>query len=94
MNAPRGVFLEAQLKDISKEGVGLEVLGRALKDFSHEIGDKFELEILLPNGKKISFVAQIVTTSGTKENGVKFCGMKITDISYENQKTLGFFLMP
>ena len=89
-----GGFLEGRIKDISKEGVGLEASGRALNEVSHEVGDKFDVRILLPNGKKISFTAQIVTISGDKAGGIRFCGMKIIEISYENQKTLGFFLMP
>jgi hypothetical protein len=92
--APDKVWLQGVAKDISKEGVGLEVRGPALVHYSHDVGERFEVDLDLPNGNKLLFKAVIVSTAMGQAKGSRFLGMSITEISLDNQKKLGFFLMP
>ena len=83
-----------RIKDISQEGARLEVSAKALLEYPHPVGDKLQMQATLPNGKDLAFVAQIVGAIPADDSGTRYFGLHITDISYENQKNLGFFLMP
>ena len=88
------IGLKAHLKDISRGGIGMEITGVNLRNHSHDPGDKFSFDISLPDGAAIQFVAQIAHVKNTKTKGIFFAGLSISDIGYESQKKLGFFLMP
>ena len=84
----------AQIKDISRGGVGMEFSNVNMKEWSHDAGEVFEFDLTLPNGKKITFKAKIAHVKPAAEAGRLFAGMTITDIGYESKKQLGFFLLP
>ena len=88
------VRLIGQVRDISRQGIGMEVGPSEQLAWRHEIDDKFFVQVNLPNGQNVSFTARVVAKASGSKPGYSFLGMFITDISYENQKQLGFFLMP
>ena len=86
--------LTGRIKDLSQEGARLEPTPKALLEFPHSVGDTFQVETSLPNGKPLTFTAEIVGSIPADDDVSRHYGLHITDISYENRKTLGFFLMP
>lgn len=93
-DASPNVSLAGQIKDISFTGVGLEVSKINEMDYPHDKGSVFLVSTVLPNGKEIEFVSEVVYTSKDSNTGKIFMGMEITDLGHEARKTLGFFLMP
>ncbi len=84
----------ATIKDLSLKGVGLSVSGSNLQKVDHSTGTRFNIAFTLPNGKKVAFEAQVVAIRAGSSRGAFLLGFSTTDISYENQKSVGFFLMP
>ena len=89
-----GRLLTGRLKDLSQEGARLEASVKSLMEYPHTVGDTIQVETTLPNGKPLIFVAQIMGAIPADDSGNRYFGLHVKDISYENQKTLGFFLMP
>ncbi|MEW5723548.1 MAG: cyclic nucleotide-binding domain-containing protein [Thermodesulfobacteriota bacterium] len=94
VDAPSNVKLLGRVRDVSQQGLGMEVGESEMRSYSHEVDDKFYLEVTLPNEQVVAFTAKIVSTGPGTRPGGRFLGLFITDISYENQKQLGFYLMP
>ena len=82
------------IRDVSREGLGMEVLSEAFASFSHDVGDRFDIDFKLPNSQPIHLEAIVVSKREGRLPHSSFLGMYITHITYENQKRLGFFLMP
>lgn len=92
VDSPPKVRLGGRIKDISLQGVGLEVRSKNAINFSHEIGNRFYISMVLPSGKKLAFKTKIASVRSDLTPGRLFLGMQLTDISGEHSKTLGFFL--
>jgi len=88
------VHLTGQVKDLSVGGMGLLISTRNVTNFSHESGDEFFFEMVLPDGKEITGKMKIVSTRKDKSPGRIWVGMSFGDMNYEAKKRLGFFLMP
>lgn len=85
--------LPCQIKDLSREGVGVTVDPENALSCAHEIGEEYFLETTLPNGREISFTAKVVNANPNKFPGKVFLGMSFTHIGDRSNKALGFFLM-
>jgi CRP-like cAMP-binding protein len=94
VGASEKVVLKGVVRDVSRGGMGMEVGTLNLQYQSHDIGDEFDVDLVLPDGKDIHFVAKLLHIKRTTDPEKRFLGMMITMIGYESQKRLGFFLMP
>ena len=88
------VRLPGRIRDMSLSGLGLEIVAKNTKSFSHMDGDSFIVSTVLPNGKSIELEADIVTLSKSETPGKLILGMSVTELSAGAKSLLGFFLMP
>ncbi|MEW5721585.1 MAG: cyclic nucleotide-binding domain-containing protein [Thermodesulfobacteriota bacterium] len=86
--------LRGLVRDVSREGVGMEISYNNMKVVSHDVGDEFELDLTLPDGKDLHCTVKLLHIKNTSDITRRFLGLAISDIGYESQKRLGFFLMP
>lgn len=86
------LVLQGKVKDISMGGLGMEVRAKNALDFSHEKGDKFHLNMVLPNGKKFAATAKALGTKKNPTLGTLFMGMEFSHVSEGDGQTIGFFL--
>jgi len=84
--------LHGKVKDLSMGGLALEVRGKNALNFSHEKGDKFHINMILPNGKKFAVTSEILSTKTNPTLGTLFMGMEFSDVSEGDGRTLGFFM--
>jgi CRP-like cAMP-binding protein len=86
--------LTGRIKDISMGGLCLEVVPKNESATTHDVGDTFHIDTVLPNGQDLNVTAEIVSVT-KRPGGVRF-GMKFKELPdyYGTKKTLGFFLMP
>jgi hypothetical protein len=56
-------------------------------------GDEFSLKTVLPNGNEVSLRIKIISIKKDVGAGRLFMGTAITDISLDDRKNLGFYLM-
>jgi CRP-like cAMP-binding protein len=81
------------IKDISLSGAGLEVRSQKLT-FPLRLDDELVINTTLPNGKEISFTAQIISINEGQSTGKLLLGVSFTELSARASKDLGFFLLP
>lgn len=92
VSASKALRLGGRVKDISLNGVGMEVRAKNALNFSHKAGDTFYVTMMLPTNKKLSFKAKIQTVKMDRTLGRIFMGMQFEEMDGENRKTLGFFM--
>jgi len=92
VNSSKEFRLGGRVKDISLNGVGIEVRSKNAINFSHEAGDSFFVTMLLPTNKKLTFKAKIQTVKMDRTLGRIMMGMQFEEMDGENRKTLGFFM--
>jgi len=85
--------LVCHIKDMSMGGFGIEIDARNTINFSHAPGDEFRLKTVLPNGNEINLRIKIISIKKDVAAGRLFMGTAITDISLDDRKHLGFYLM-
>jgi CRP-like cAMP-binding protein len=92
--APKGfdVTLKGSIKDISMSGLRLEIPSMNERVISHEIGEVFQVETVLPNEQALKLICTLVRSS--KARGCINLGMTYPELSHGTRKTLGFFLLP
>ncbi len=88
------VRLPGWIKDISLGGMKLEVSAKNALNYSHENGDIFIINTVLPNDKELELTAVVVSVNKDETSEKLSMGMCFTDMTDEARKTLGFFLMP
>ncbi len=86
--------LDGRIKDISLDGLAIKIMRRNTIDISHEKGDFFVINTVLPNKKEIELEAEVVTVQKVDNSEDWEMSMLIADISAGAKKSLGFFLMP
>jgi len=86
-------LLVGHIKDMSMGGFGIEIDARNTINFSHVPGDEFSLKTVLPNGNEVSLRIKIISIKKDVGAGRLFMGTAITDISLDDRKNLGFYLM-
>jgi hypothetical protein len=87
-------FLTGNIVDVSMGGKGLQVSAKNESVTSHEFGQSFHIDTVLPNGRDLSLTAKIVSVKKTLDRvrlGMKF--QNLPDYQ-EAKKTLWFFLLP
>lgn len=87
-------FLTGNIVDVSMGGMGLQVSAKNESVISHEIGESFHIDTVLPNGRDLSLTAKIVSVKKTRDRvrlGMQFINLPAYQ---EAKKTLWFFLMP
>lgn len=86
--------LNGIIRDLSMAGLCLETSLKNAAAVSHNVGDSFRIETILPNGKKIKIVAEIIDVKKAWDKlrlGMLFD--VVADYS-EAKQALGFFLLP
>ncbi len=94
VDSPARINLNGSIKNISLTGINMEVRGNVAANFSHVVGDEFNIEFSLPNGKEAHITARIQALRKPRVPGTLSLGMAITNMREGSQKVLGFFLMP
>jgi CRP-like cAMP-binding protein len=84
--------LKGKIINISMTGLGLDIDPRNESVIPHEIGEVFQLETVLPNAKELKLICTLVRSS--KGRGYISLGMTYIELSDEERKILGFFLLP
>ena len=92
LRAPKTVRLPGRVKDISLNGVGMEVRSKNALNFSHEAGNSFYVTMMLPTDKQLTFRAKIQSVKIDRKLGRILTGMQFEEMDGENRKTLGFFM--
>jgi len=88
------VRLRGRIRNMSLNGLGLEIVAKNTKSFSHMGDDSFIVNAVLPNGKNIELEANIVILTKSETPGKLLLGMSITELPAGSKQLLGFFLMP
>jgi c-di-GMP-binding flagellar brake protein YcgR len=73
-------------------GLGMEVRAKNALNFSHEVGDRFHVDLTLPNGKKVSFKAEVRSVKKDRTLGTMFIGIEFFQVTEGDGKNLGFFM--
>jgi len=94
IDASPDIRLEGWIRDISMTGMGLEVRAKNAQRISHNSGDRFYFETVLPNGNALKFTSRIMSVKKDRTPGKIFLGMNLEDMKEDAWKQLGFFLMP
>jgi CRP-like cAMP-binding protein len=95
---PVGVYprprLKGIIKNISLNGMKMDVTIKPGTNFSLDPGDEFLVEAALPNSKGIKLTAKILSIREPRIPGRFSLGMLFTGMREGTEKELGFFLMP
>ena len=88
------LHLSGVIKDISMSGLSLEVSPRRTSAVSHNVGDTFRIETVLPSGIKIALPAKVMNAEkGFAKTRLGMHFDVLPDYS-ETKKALWFFLLP
>ena len=91
---PKEITLKGHIIDISKGGALLDINILNTVDSSHLPGDKFTLRTHLKPDVELNVTAQIANINKGEKGDRLLVGMAFKAISHENEKRLGFYLMP
>ncbi len=94
IGSPEGNKLKGQIIDISKGGLLLEINTLNSVEFSHLPRDKFIINTDIKPDVELTATAQIANISKGEKDDTLCLGMAFKTISHEDEKRLGFFLMP
>ena len=94
VDSPARIKLNGSIKNISLTGINMEARANVAANFSHVVGDEFNIEFTLPNGKEAHITARIQALRKPRAPGTISLGMAITNMREGSRKVLGFFLMP
>jgi CRP-like cAMP-binding protein len=80
------------INNLSMTGLCMDVSSKNETLFSHEIGELFVIETVLPNGKDFSGQGRVVRA--TRKGYITSLGIAFAELKDETRKILGFFLLP
>jgi c-di-GMP-binding flagellar brake protein YcgR len=80
------------INNLSMTGLCMDVASKNETLFSHEIGELFVIETVLPNGKDFSGQGRVVRA--TRKGYITSLGIAFAELKDETKKVLGFFLLP
>lgn len=69
------------------------VTARNTTTYSHEVGDVFEIDMILPNGRAFEAQTTIINVSKERTPGSVYLGMAFTEMTGEARKVIGFYLL-
>ena len=86
--------MKGRIRNLSMTGLRMEVPSSNPSYASHEVGNSFTIETVLPNGQTLKLTAKIVNLN--KQEGRLRLGMQFHDLpDYDGtRKTLWFFMLP
>jgi hypothetical protein len=94
INSPKELKLLGRIRDISKGGMQLVIKTSNSLKYSHVPGDEFVISTNLTPGKEVKINAKIANLRKGQTAATTFIGMSFTHMTHEDQKRLGFFLLP
>lgn len=94
VNSPKSLKLIGRIKNISRGGMQMVANTSNSLDYTHVPGDKFFVSVYLKPGQLVNMTAKIVKLQKGDSAGTISMGMAFTHMTQEDQKRLGFFLMP
>ncbi|MCD6305368.1 MAG: cyclic nucleotide-binding domain-containing protein [Deltaproteobacteria bacterium] len=86
--------LSGRIRNISLNGLGMEIAVQNTANVSHVVGDSFVIKTVLPSGKDLDLEAKIVSLKQSETPSRLLLGLSISRLSEETKKVLGFFLLP
>jgi CRP-like cAMP-binding protein len=92
--SPKGFSRKAKgtINNLSMTGLCLDMASKNKTLFSHDIGELFTIETVLPNGKDFSGQGRVVRE--TESAYTSSLGIAFSELTDEARKVLGFFLLP
>ncbi len=94
VNSPKNLKLFGRINDISRGGMQMVAKTSNSLDYSHVPGDEFFISAQFKEGQKVNMTAKIIKLQKGEKFGTISMGMTFTHMTHEDQKRLGFFLMP
>ncbi len=85
--------LHGVIKDISPLGLGVEVIAKNAMNYTHKPGTNLNISFQLPSGSTINTNAIIKSVKKSKVPGYLFFGLEFSNISKDELKQIGFFMM-
>ena len=93
-NNPSDAHLLGRIRDMSKGGLQMVIKTSNSLKYSHVPGDEFYLSTNLTPGREVKMTAKIVNLRKGLSPATTIVGMSFSHMTNEDQKRLGFFLMP
>jgi CRP-like cAMP-binding protein len=94
VNSPKGLRLKGRIRNISREGLHMVVdLSSSLKCTSIP-GDEFLISAYLMPDQKVNMTTKVLWSKKGETAKTVCLGIAITHMTIEDQRKLGFFLMP
>lgn len=93
-NSPSDVKLLGRIRDMSKGGLQMVIKTSNSLKYSHVPGDEFYISTNLTPGQEVKMTAKIVNLRKGHTPATTIVGMSFIHMTHEDQKRLGFFLMP
>jgi len=94
INSPKDLKLLGRIRDISKGGMQMIIKTSNSLKYSHVPGDQFIISTNLTPGQEVKMNAKIASLRKGQTPATTFIGMSFTHMTNEDQKRLGFFLLP
>ena len=94
VNSPTELKLLGRVRDISKGGVQMVIKTSNSLKYSHVPGDEFFVSTNLTPGQEVKITAKIANLRKGQTPATTIIGMTFTQMTHEDQKRLGFFLLP
>jgi hypothetical protein len=94
VNSPRDLKLKGRIRDISKGGLGMSVKTSGLFNYTPISGDELFISTYLVPDQQVNMTAKILWLKKDKADDAVSMGMVFTHMEPEDQRKLGFFLMP
>jgi CRP/FNR family cyclic AMP-dependent transcriptional regulator len=90
---PPKLVLSGMIRDVSLNGVGVEVSYENAKRFRHEPGDELEVHVQFVSGKTISLKSRIRSVRKSVALGYLFLGLEFRDVSKDALREISMFMM-
>jgi hypothetical protein len=94
LNSPSELKLLGRIRDISKGGLQMVIKTSNSLKYSHVPGDEFHVSTNLTPGQEVKITAKVVNLRKGQTPATTIVGMSFIHMTHEDQKRLGFFLLP
>ena len=93
VESAKDLRLWGRIKNISKNGLQLDIMRMNALDIPHDPEEKFQGIAFLPNNKEVKILMKIANLRQDKDQRTLTLGMQFVDVSKESESILGFLLL-
>ena len=94
VNSSKDLKLPGRIRDISKGGLGMTVKTSGLRNYTPVSGDELIISTYLVPNQQVNMTAKILWLKKDKTDNAISLGAIFTHMEPQDQKRLGFFLLP